>query len=158
MYGNPETTTGGNALKFYASQRLEIRRGDKMEENKELIGFVTRVKVVKNKVAPPFKKAEIPVKFDQGYYKTGDIVECALAYGLITRAWAFYTVGTEKFQGKQRVVEFLDADLEWRSKLEKLIQTKIKEIRIGKADMPELQVEEKKAKKEEVKEEKNGAL
>lgn len=158
MYGNPETTTGGNALKFYASQRLEIRRGDKIEENKELIGFVTRVKVVKNKVAPPFKKAEIPVKFDQGYYKTGDIVECALAYGLITRAGAFYTVNGEKFQGKARVVEFLDADMAGREALEKQIQTKIKEIRIGKEEAPEVQVEDKKEKKEEVKEEKSGQL
>jgi len=65
LYGNPETTTGGNALKFYASQRLEIRRGDKIEQDKELIGFVTRINVKKNKVAPPFRKAEVPVLFSE---------------------------------------------------------------------------------------------
>lgn len=141
VYGNPETTTGGNALKFYASQRLEIRRWEKIEEGKELIWFRTKIKIVKNKVAPPFKKAEIPVKFDQGYYKTGDIVECALAYGLISRAGAFYTVWDQKFQGKDRTVAFLDSDLEGREKLEKQIQVKIKEIRIGKAEVPDIKVD-----------------
>ncbi|MEI7478025.1 MAG: recombinase RecA [bacterium] len=69
MFGNPETTTGGNALKFFASQRLEIRRGDKIEDNKELIGYMTKVKIVKNKISAPFKSAEIPIKFKQGVDK-----------------------------------------------------------------------------------------
>lgn len=66
MFGNPETTTGGNALKFYASQRLEIRRGEKIEDNKELIGYMTKIKIVKNKIAAPFKTAEVPIKFKVG--------------------------------------------------------------------------------------------
>jgi recombination protein RecA len=75
MFGNPETTSGGNALKFFASQRLEIRRGDKIEDNKELIGYMTKVKIVKNKIAAPFKNAEIPIKFNQGVDKALDVIE-----------------------------------------------------------------------------------
>ena len=98
MFGNPETTTGGNALKFYASQRLEIRRGEKIEENKEQIGYKAKIKIVKNKVAPPFKRAEIPVLFNQGYDKYGDMIEVGMLYELITRAGAFYTLGEHKVQ------------------------------------------------------------
>ncbi len=75
MFGNPETTTGGNALKFYASQRLEIRRGEKIEDNKELIGYATKVKIVKNKIAAPFKSAEIPIKFKSGIDTGLDVIE-----------------------------------------------------------------------------------
>lgn len=75
MFGNPETTSGGNALKFFASQRLEIRRGDKIEENKELIGYVTKIKIVKNKISAPFKTAEVPVKFNRGIDKELDTVD-----------------------------------------------------------------------------------
>ncbi len=136
MYGNPETTTWGNALKFYASQRLEIRKGDKIEKDKELIWFVTRIKVVKNKVAPPFRKAEIPVLFSEGFYRSGDVVESALAFGLITRAGAFYTCGDQKLQGKDRLVNYLLENEEILADLEEKIQTKIKEVRLGKTDEP----------------------
>ena len=139
MYGNPETTTGGNALKFYASQRLEIRRGDKIEQDKELIGFVSRINVKKNKVAPPFRKAEIPVLFSEGYYRVGDIVEAALSYGLITRAGAFYTCGEQKVQGKDNLVTYLINNPEVSDELELKIQEKIREIRTGKAEVPELE-------------------
>ncbi len=139
MYGNPETTTGGNALKFYASQRLEIRRGDKIEQDKELIGFVSRITIKKNKVAPPFKKAEIPVLFSEGYYRVGDIVEAALSYGLITRAGAFYTCGEQKVQGKDNLVTYLINNPEVSDELELKIQEKIREIRTGKAEVPELE-------------------
>jgi recombination protein RecA len=124
-------------LKFYASQRLEIRRGDKIEQDKELIGFVTKISVKKNKVAPPFKKAEIPVLFAEGYYRSGDIVEAALAYDLITRAGAFYTCGEHKLQGKDRLVAHLLEHEDVLADLEKDIQNKIKEIRTGKAEVPE---------------------
>ena len=92
MFGNPETTTGGNALKFYASQRLEIRKGDKIEKDKEQVGYVAKVKIVTNKVAPPFKKADITVMFDRGFDHGSDIVEAALLFQLVTRAGAFYTI------------------------------------------------------------------
>lgn len=137
IYGNPETTTWGNALKFYASQRLEIRRWDKIEQDKELIWFVTRITVKKNKVAPPFKKAEIPVLFTEWYYRSGDIVEAALAYGLITRAGAFYTCGAQKLQGKDKLVAYLLENEKILTDLEIDIQNKIKEIRMWKTDAVE---------------------
>ncbi len=142
LYGNPETTTGWNALKFYASQRLEIRRGDKIEQDKELIGFVTRITVKKNKVAPPFRKAEVPVLFTEWFYTTGDIVEAALAYELITRKGAFYTCWDTKLQGKDRLITHLVEHPEIRADLELDIQNKIKEIRTGKADSPEMEADE----------------
>ena len=86
IYGNPEVTTGGNALKFYASQRVEIRRGQRIEENKEAIGYTAKIKIVKNKVAPPFKKLEIPVMFNRGYDLETDLIEAGMMFGFITRA------------------------------------------------------------------------
>ena len=141
IYGNPETTTWGNALKFYASQRLEIRRGDKIEENKELIGFVTRVKIVKNKVAPPFKKAEVPVLFNSGYDRYGDVIESWLAYGLLTRAGAFYTIWEQKVQGKEKLRMYLKENELIMNDIESQIQQKIKQIRMWKEAVPEVQDE-----------------
>jgi len=141
LYGNPETTTWWNALKFYASQRLEIRRWDKIEQEKELIGFVTRITVKKNKVAPPFRKAEIPVLFTEWFYRTGDIVESALAYELITRKWAFYTCGDQKVQGKDNLITYLVNNPEIADELQIDIQNKIKEIRMWKAEAPEVKKE-----------------
>ena len=112
MFGNPETTTGGNALKFYASQRLEIRRGEKIEENKELIGYATKVKIVKNKIAAPFRSAEIPIKFNQGVDRGLDVIESATILGLLQKSGAFYTVPgkKEKIQGKDKLLELLKSD------------------------------------------------
>lgn len=132
LFGNPETTTGGNALKFYASQRIEIRRGDKIEKDKQQIGYIAKVKIVKNKVAPPFKKAEIPVLFSQGYDRATDLVECALLFNLITRTGAFYTLNGQKIQGKENTVAQLAADPKATAKLEIEVQNMIKEIRMGK--------------------------
>ena len=141
MYGNPETTTWWNALKFYASQRLEIRRGDKIEQDKELIGFVSKITVKKNKVAPPFKKALIPVLFSEWYYRSGDIVEAALTFGLITRAGAFYTVGETKCQWKDKLVAHLLENADVLAELEAGIQQKIKDMKLGKVDEEEVSEE-----------------
>lgn len=144
MFGNPETTTGGNALKFYASQRLEIRRGEKIEENKELIGYATKVKVVKNKIAAPFRTAEIPIKFKSGIDNGLDTIEAATILGLIVKGGAFYTVPgkKEKIQGKDRLLEMLKQDDKLMSSLNTDIQNKIKEIRLGKNILPENALEE----------------
>ncbi len=144
MFGNPETTTGGNALKFYASQRLEIRRGEKIEENKELIGYATKVKIVKNKIAAPFRSAEIPVKFKQGIDRGLDIIEAGLALGLIEKGGAFYTLPgkKEKVQGKDKVLEVLNSDEKLYNSLNTDIQNKIKELRSGKKVLPEEALEE----------------
>ena len=132
MFGNPETTPGGNALKFFASQRVEIRRGDKLLLDKEQIGYLAKIKISKNKISAPFKTAELPVKWGVWYDKTMDIVEAASILKLVDRAWAFYTFGKQKFQGKEKFVAALDSDTKTRASIEKDIQNKIKEMRMGK--------------------------
>lgn len=136
MFGNPETTTWWNALKFFASQRIEIRRWDKIEEDKEQIWYIAKVKVVKNKIAPPFKTGEVTIKFNQGIEKTIDIVETATIFNLISRAWAFYSIGDKKFQGKDRVVAALKEDDKFRKQIENDIQVRVKDIRVGKKPIP----------------------
>ncbi len=131
MFGNPETTTGGNALKFYASQRLEIRKGAKILEDKENVWYIVRVKVAKNKIAPPFKKCEIPVLWWVGYDRTQDIIEAAVALKAITKAGAFYTLWDKKYQGKARLGEAINSDPKAKEKLEQQIQAAIKKMRMG---------------------------
>ncbi len=136
MFGNPETTTWGNALKFYASQRLEIRKGEKIDENKEQIGYYAKVKVAKNKVAPPFKTCTIPVLFAQWFDHATDLVEAAILLELVSRAGAFYTVGEQKVQGKDNLVKLLWEDEKLRKDLEHNVVTAIKEMRMGKKAVP----------------------
>ncbi len=134
MFGNPETTSGGNALKFFASQRLEIRRGEKIEENKELIGYMTKVKIVKNKISAPFKNAEIPVKFKMGVDRWLDAIEAGTLLGLISKSGAFYTVPgkKDKVQGKEKLLEVLNTDDKLMKSLHTDIQKMIKDMRSGK--------------------------
>ena len=132
MFGNPETTPGGNALKFFASQRIEIRKGEKIMNDKEQIGYLAKIKIAKNKISAPFKTAELPVKWGIGYDKTADIVEAASVLKLVNKSWAFYTFGTQKFQGKEKFVAALDSDEKTRKNIEKDIQNKIKDMRMGK--------------------------
>ena len=132
MFGNPETTTGGNALKFFASQRIEIRKGDKIMEDKEQVGYFAKIKIAKNKIFAPFKTAELPIKWQMGYDRTTDIIEAALVLKLISKAGAFYTVGSEKVQGKEKLAKYLDSEEKIRLNLEKEIQAKIKDMRMGK--------------------------
>jgi recombination protein RecA len=132
MFGNPETTTGGNALKFFASQRIEIRKGDKIMEDKEQIGYFAKVKIAKNKIAAPFKTAELPVKWKMGYDTTTDIIEAAVLLKLITKAGAFYTVGTQKLQGKEKLAQYLESDEKVMNELVKKIEVNIKDMRTGK--------------------------
>jgi recombination protein RecA len=108
MFGNPETTTGGNALKFYASVRLDIRRTGALKRGDEIIGNETRVKVVKNKVAPPFREAHFEILYGQGVSREGEIIELGVLHKLIDKAGAWYAYNGEKIgQGKENVREFL---------------------------------------------------
>lgn len=108
MFGNPETTTGGNALKFYSSVRLDIRRIGAVKQGDEVVGNETRVKVVKNKVAPPFKQAEFQILYDQGFNRLGEVLDIGVQQGLIDKSGAWYAYKGDKIgQGKQNVCEFL---------------------------------------------------
>jgi len=108
MFGNPETTTGGNALKFYSSMRLDIRRIENLKNGQEIIGSRVRVKVVKNKVAPPFQQAEFDIFYNEGISKTGEIVDLGVAKGFIDKAGAWYSYNNSKIgQGRDNVKEYL---------------------------------------------------
>lgn len=108
MFGNPETTTGGTALKFYSSMRLDIRRIDNLKENQETIGGRVRVKVVKNKVAPPFKQAEFDIYFNEGISRVGELVDLGVEYGAIEKSGAWYSVNGNRIgQGRENAKEFL---------------------------------------------------
>ena len=108
MFGNPETTTGGNALKFYASVRLDIRRTGAIKKGDEVIGNETRVKVVKNKVAPPFRQAEFDILYGEGISREGEIIELGVLYKVIEKSGAWYSYGKDRIgQGKDNAREFL---------------------------------------------------
>jgi recombination protein RecA len=108
VYGNPETTTGGNALKFYATVRLDIRRTGSIKERDEVIGSETRVKVVKNKVAPPFKQVQFDIIYGEGISKTGELIELGVRAGVVDKSGAWYAYGSQKIgQGKEAARKFL---------------------------------------------------
>lgn len=108
MFGNPETTTGGRALKFYSSIRIDIRKADVIKQGSDIIGTKSRVKVVKNKVAPPFKQAEIDIIYGKGVSKEGEVIDLAVEYGIFRKAGAWYSYNDEKIgQGREKVKEFL---------------------------------------------------
>ena len=111
MFGNPETTTGGNALKFYASIRMDIRRIGAIKDRDEVIGNQTRVKVVKNKLAPPFKTVEFDIMYGEGISKTGEILDLATKEGLVEKAGAWYSYNGERIgQGRENAKIFFERE------------------------------------------------
>ncbi len=132
MFGNPETTTWWNALKFFASQRIEIRKWDKITEDKEQIWYYAKVKIAKNKIAAPFKTAELPVKWNMWYDKISDIIEASVLLKLITKSWAFYTLWSQKFQWKEKLSQHLAWDSKSLAELQKKIENSIKDMRMWK--------------------------
>jgi len=126
MFGSPETTTGGNALKFYASVRLDIRRVGTVKKGEEILGSETRVKVVKNKVAPPFKQAEFEILYGQGICRFGEIIEWGVKLGFIEKSGAWYSCrGNRIGQGKDNVRQFLSEHSELADEIEGLIRDKV---------------------------------
>jgi recombination protein RecA len=126
MFGSPETTTGGNALKFYASVRLDIRRTGSIKKGDEVIGNETRVKVVKNKVAPPFRQAEFDILYGQGISREGEIIDLGVAEGFIDKSGAWYSYdGTRIGQGKDNVRNFLCENPEIAQAIETRIRDKL---------------------------------
>ena len=126
MFGNPETTTGGNALKFYATQRLDIRRIGAIKEGDQVVGNRTRVKVVKNKIAPPFKDAEFDIIYGEGISKEGDILDLGASLGVVEKSGAWYSFGDERIgQGRQNVRRFLAENTDIRDKIADLVCEKI---------------------------------
>jgi recombination protein RecA len=134
MFGNPETTTGGNALKFYASVRLDIRRMSQIKDGDEAIGNRVKVKVVKNKVAPPFKAAEFDIIFGEGISKTGEIIDMGVDMSIIQKSGSWYSYNGDKLgQGRDAVKNLLLDNPEMSQEIEKKIREKIKEIQSGVA-------------------------
>ncbi|MBB4630599.1 recombination protein RecA [Sphingosinicella soli] len=123
MYGNPETTTGGNALKFYASVRLDIRRTGQIKDRDEIVGNATRVKVVKNKVAPPFKQVEFDIMYGEGVSKVGEILDLGVKIGLVEKSGAWFSHDSTRIgQGRENSKQFLRDNPEMRDKIEKAIR------------------------------------
>ncbi len=132
MFGNPETTTGGNALKFYASVRLDIRRMTQVKDGDEAIGNHVKVKVVKNKVAPPFRAAEFDIIFGEGISKTGEIIDMGTELGIIQKSGSWYSYNSDKLgQGRDAVKQLMVDNPEMAKEIEGKIREKIKEMQLA---------------------------
>ncbi|MFS0826095.1 recombinase RecA [Pseudomonas phoenicis] len=126
MFGSPETTTGGNALKFYASVRLDIRRTGAVKEGDEVVGSETRVKIVKNKVSPPFRQAEFQILYGKGIYRNGEIIDLGVAHGFVEKSGAWYSYQGNKIgQGKANSAKYLAENPAVGAEIEKLIRDKL---------------------------------
>ena len=126
MFGSPETTTGGNALKFYSSVRLDIRRIGSIKKADEVIGNETRVKVVKNKVAPPYRQAEFDILYGEGISRAGELIDLGVRYGIVEKAGAWYSYNRDRIgQGRDNVREFLKEHTELSQEIESKIRDKV---------------------------------
>ena len=129
MYGNPETTTGGNALKFYASCRLDIRRTGQIKDRDEVVGNTTRVKVVKNKVAPPFRQVEFDIMYGEGISKTGEILDLGVKAGIVEKSGAWFSYDSTRIgQGRENAKTFLNENPDMLARIEKAIRGKADEV------------------------------
>ena len=130
MFGNPETTTGGNALKFYASVRIDVRRIAAIKDGDNVIGNRTKAKVVKNKVAPPFKEAEFDILYGKGISLSGDLVDLGAEHGVIEKSGAWFSFEGERIgQGREKAKEYLEQNPETMKKIERLLMEKLKVIK-----------------------------
>ena len=132
MFGSPETTTGGNALKFYSSVRLDIRRIGAVKDGDEVVGNETRVKVVKNKVAPPFRQTEFQILYGKGIHRTGEIIELGVKQGIVEKSGAWYSHQGDRIgQGRKNAAEFLDNNPELRQSIDERIRAELMPVRGG---------------------------
>ena len=123
MYGSPETTSGGNALKFYASVRLDIRRIGAIKEREQVVGNQTRVKVVKNKVAPPFKQVEFDIMYGEGVSKTGELIDLGVKAGVVEKSGAWFSFDSVRLgQGRENAKAFLKTNPEMADRIERAIR------------------------------------
>jgi len=142
MFGNPETTTGGNALKFYASVRLDIRRIGAVKRGDEVIGSETRVKVVKNKVAPPFRQAEFEILYGEGSSREGELIELGVAHGFVEKSGAWYSYNGDRIgQGKDNVRNHLKEHPEIANAIDGQLRAKLL-VKGGNSPLPAVEVEE----------------
>ncbi|MGP1569365.1 MAG: recombinase RecA [Eubacteriales bacterium] len=143
IYGSPETTTGGRALKFYSSMRLEVRKADTIKQGDQIIGNKTKVKVVKNKVAPPFKQAEFDIMYGKGISKEGDVLDCAVAANIVDKAGAWYSFeGTRIGQGRENAKIYFAENPQVFNKVEKLLMENLKNIESAPVSDEEIEVDE----------------
>ena len=143
MFGNPEVTTGGRALKFYASMRLDVRKIDSLKVGDSIVGNRTRVKIVKNKVAPPFKQVEFDIMYGKGISKAGDLLDCAANAGIIEKAGSWYSFEGERIgQGRENVKEYLNAHPDVMDKVEKLLLDSLKPVEEPQQDRDEISQKE----------------
>ena len=130
MFGNPETTTGGNALKFYATIRIDVRRTTQLKDGDEASGNRTRAKIVKNKMAPPFKKAEFDIIFGEGISKIGEIIDLGVEFDIIKKSGSWFSYGDSKIgQGRDAVKKMLQDNPELADEIEAKIRESIKELK-----------------------------
>jgi len=137
MFGNPETTTGGNALKFYASLRLDIRRIAAIKEGNDVVGNRTKVKIVKSKIAPPFKEVEFDILYNEGISKTGDLLDLAVNMGIVKKSGAWFTYNEDRFQGREQFRQKLTEQPELFEKLNTEVRKKLGLIPDGKENPSE---------------------
>ncbi len=143
MYGNPETTTGGNALKFYASVRLDIRRTGQIKDRDDIVGNTTRVKVVKNKVAPPFKQVEFDIMYGEGVSKIGELLDIGVKAGLVEKSGAWFSYDSVRIgQGRENAKTYLKEHPELGDKLERAIRGKTEEVAEGMMTGPDAEDED----------------
>jgi recombination protein RecA len=129
MFGNPETTTGGNALKFYASVRVDVRRTTQIKDGDEALGNRTKVKIVKNKMAPPFKKAEFDIVFGEGISRVGEIIDLGVEYEVIKKSGSWFSYGDSKLaQGREAVKQLLTDNVELCEEIEAKIREALQNV------------------------------
>lgn len=149
MFGNPETTTGGNALKFYASVRLDIRRIAAIKDGQNVVGNRTKVKVVKSKVAPPFKEVEFDILYNEGISKSGDLIDLATELNIIKKSGAWFTYNEDRYQGREQFRQRLIEDKDFFAKLDTEVKTSLGMIKTDSKQekQPEKELDTKAKKK-----------